>query len=1051
MKKKFTNFLILLMVVSMQIAMAQEVTIRGTVTDDTGMALPGVSVIVRGTVTGTQTDAEGKYSIRVGVGQELQFSFVGMTTVQRVVTADATVIDVTLELDATSLEEVLVVAYGDQEKKAIVGSVASLNSETLEKQQLTTVTQALQGTVPGVIISNAGGQPGSEPTIRIRGISSVNASASPLIVVDGVQYNGSLTNISADQIESMNVLKDASSTALYGSRGSNGVIIITTKRGKFNSAPTITLNSVTGVSTPAVPLHKRVGTEDLFRYTWESLRNTDMYVNGNAAVDAGYNAANNLIPTLGYNPYSVPNPIFENGAMNPSRQLLWETDWEDLILRNQTLRQEHSASVYGGSEKTTYFFSGNYLKQQGNVKTAELERISTRLNVTTHVNDWLEVGMNNSLSLRESLAPSQDGFGYFGSTQNIYQMSPIYPVHRRDEQGNLILDDEGNPIYDFGIGSGLVNAIRPVLGGDNVVAAFDNYQVRMNATNFTTNGYLNINFLNDFSFRTSLAYENFLTNNYDYASPEYGYAAANGGFISQSRNVFTTLNFVNKLSYGKTFGAHGVTADLIYEAYQGKSDSFSGSGQGFLPGVKVIGGRTVITDVGGGIDEERLLSYMARVSYNYRERYFIEASYRKDGSTRFSDDVRWGDFFSVGGSWLVSEESFLDGVGPVNYLKLKASYGELGNNRLGSYFPYLQLFNSGWNEGNLTGVVVGGTSDPRLRWEKTASLNVGAEFGLFNDRITGLVEYYNKESIDLIFGKPVAPSTGDRTITTNIGSLRNYGLEVTLNGSVMERQNFKWVSGINFSLDKNKFTELPEEELVRGNKKYTVGSSIYDFYIQEWAGVDPADGYGMWYMEVRDGDGNPTGERTTTKNYSDADRYYVGSALPKVIGGFHTDLTYGNFDFNVLFSFSFGSKLYDSDYAGLMNTVSVGENLHPDIAGRWQQPGDITDIPMLATQLPIPNANGTYTTRNVSFASQSTRFLFDNDWVRLRAVTIGYTLPRNLTDKFQVRSLRVFLRGDNLLTFSSLKGGDPEQGLAGNTDVRSSILRTGSVGVNIQF
>jgi len=892
MNRKFTRLLTLLMVFAAHIVVAQQITITGRVTDDTGSALPGVSILIKGTNDGTHSDAEGRYVVSTRVGAELVFSFIGMKTVERVISANSNVLNISLETDATNisletdatfLNEVLIVAYGDQEKKAIVGSVASLDSKTLEKQQITNVGQALQGTVPGVLVANSGGQPGSNPVIRIRGIASANASASPLIVVDGVPYNGSLNNISAEQIETMNVLKDASSTALYGSRGSNGVIIITTKRGKFNATPTITLSSTMGVSSPAVPLHKRVGTEDLFAYNWEALRNTDMYVNGNSAVNAGYNAANNIVSTFGYNPYNVPNPIFENGEMNPSRQLLWETDWEDLILRDQSVRQEHSLSVGGGSEKTKYFFSGNLLKQQGNVKTSELDRISTRLNVTSQITNWLELGMNNSLSLTESVAPNQDGSGYFGSTQNIYQMSPIYPVHRRDEQGNLILDSEGNPIYDFGIGSGLVNAVRPILAGDNIIGAFENYKSQTKTTNITTNAYLNVKFLKDFSFRTSFAYENFLTNGYNYASPEYGYAAANGGSIAQSRNIFTTVNFFNKLTYDKTFGSHSVTADAIFETYQGKNDTFSASANGFLPGVVVIGGRTNLTNIGGGIDEERLLSYLGRLSYNYGEKYFLEGSFRRDGSSRFAEDVRWGNFFSIGGSWIMSEEGFLNSIDQLSFLKLKTSYGELGNNRLGSYFPYLQLFETGWNEGGLSGVLVGATTDPKLLWEKTASFNVGAEFGLFNNRISGLIEYYNKESIDLIFSKPVSPSTGDRSVTTNIGALRNYGLEVTLNANVLKRDKFNWDAGVNLSFDRNEFTELSQKEIISGANKYTIGSSIYDFFIQEWAGVDPADGYGMWYMDVTDSNGNPTGERTTTKNYSDADRYYVGSALPKMI------------------------------------------------------------------------------------------------------------------------------------------------------------------------
>jgi TonB-linked SusC/RagA family outer membrane protein len=1069
MKTKITAFLTVLLAFVVQMAVAQQMTVTGRVTDETGMELPGVSISVKGTILGTQTDSDGKYTVQVEAGQSLQFSYIGMKTVERVVSGSS-VIDVSLEPDATALEEVVVVAYGNQKKEAIVGSVVSLGSEAISKQQVTNVAQALQGTMPGVMIANSGGQPGSNPVIRIRGISSVNASASPLIVVDGVPYNGNLSDISQDQVESMNVLKDASSTALYGSRGSNGVILITTKGGKLNTAPSITFTSVTGISSPAVPLHNTVGTDDLVRYNWEALKNTYTLLDDSQdnvpASEAGYVAADRLMTNFyGYNPYNVPNPIFENGVMNPSRNLLWETDWEDVLLRKSTIRTEHTLSAHGGSDKTRYFISGSYLNQEGNVKTAEYERIGTRLNLTTNITDWLEVGMNNSIALAESVSPTQDGSSMRGSTQWIYRVGSLYPVYRWDANGNLMRDAEGNLMYDYGNASGL-NGVRPgqAMAGENAAAAFGNYRVSTKRTNFTTQGFVNLNLTKDLTFRTHLAYENFMTNGHTYASPEFGYAAVETikGRVIQSRNIFTTLNFVNKLTYDKQFGVHGVTADAIFETYSGKNDSFSATKTGYLPGIDVIGGGATMESIGGGTAEERLVSYLARVAYNYNYKYFVEASFRRDGSTRFAEDLRWGSFFSVGGSWIVSEESFLKGVGPINFLKLKASYGELGNNRISNsdgsqnFFPYLQVFTTGQDDGLdgtslRSGVLLGGVTDTQLTWEKTASLNIGAEFGLFDDRITGLVEYYNKESIDLIMNEPIAPSTGDRSKTTNLGSIRNYGLEVTLNGTVMKKGKFKWVSGFNFSVDRNKFTELPQDEILTGNKKYTVGSSVYDFYIQDWAGVDPTDGQGMWYKDVIDSEGNRTGQRTTTKDYAQASRYYAGSSLPDIIGGFNTDLTWGNFDFNMLFSFSFGSQLYDSDYASLMSTTSLGLGLHPDIGKRWQQPGDVTDVPLLVERLPVVNSQGVTNVQSNGYSNQSTRFLFDNDWARLRAVTLGYTLPQNLTQRFYVKSFRVFLRGDNLFTFSALKGGDPEQGIDGGTGLRSSILRTGSIGVNIQF
>jgi hypothetical protein len=367
-----------------------------------------------------------------------------------------------------------------------------------------------------------------------------------------------------------------------------------------------------------------------------------------------------------------------------------------------------------------------------------------------------------------------------------------------------------------------------------------------------------------------------------------------------------------------------------------------------LPGVYVLDGSTTPSSVSGSKTAERISSYLGRLSYNFDEKYFIEGSYRKDGSSRFNSDVRWGDFYSVGGSWIVSQEKFLANSKVISQLKLKASYGELGNNRLSSYFPYLQLFSTGWNELSNTGVVLGGAVDPNLFWEKTASGNIGLEFGLFNDRISGTVDYYNKESVDLIYAKPLPASTGNSSITTNVGSIKNYGWEVAINTKNIVSDNFTWNTGLNFSMDKNQITELTQKDFTNGNKKWEVGRSLYEFYVQDWAGVDPATGYGMWYKDVKDANGLPTGERVTTKVYSEATRYYVDkSSLPDVVGGLTNYFKYKNIDMNILFNFSYGAYVYDSTYASLMEGFeSSGRAAHQDLQSRWQKPGDVTNVPL---------------------------------------------------------------------------------------------------------
>ena len=1039
MKKTLRGFLTLFMVLAVQILFAQEKTITGTVIDEEGLPLPGVNVIEKGTSNGVQTDFDGNYSIKVEEGDVIVFSYVGFSAQEREITASTSTLDVTLQVSADALDEVLVVAYGAQREKAIVGSVASLDSEVIQKQQLTSVTQAIQGNVPGVNILTSGGQPGENPTIRIRGVSSINASAEPLIVVDGAPYNGNINSISPDQIESMNVLKDASSTALYGSRGANGVIVITTKRGGYNTAPSINITATGGLSSPAVDLHETIGTNQYMRYSWEAERNALQYIDGVAPNEAGALAAQSIIPNLAYNPYNVDQPVDANGNIVDGASLLWETDWQKEMLRETSLRQEYGMSISGGGESSRYFLSANYLDQEGSVKESDFERITTRLNLESQLTDWLQVGLNSSLTVSEQNYPEQSGNSYQSSIQWIYSVSSVYPLYRRDANGDLVFDN-GAPIYDYGSTSGqALNGTRPMLANENAVGSLYNYDNLNKRTSATANAFAKIEFTDYLSFRTNLSYENYLYDSNVYAAYNVGYAANVGGRVTQNRDITTTLNFINSLNFNKDFGKHNVQADAIFESYKYKGDYLSAQGTGFLPGVKVLNGSTTPESVGGYVNEERLVSYLGRASYSYDDRYFIEGSFRRDGSSRFSTDTRWGNFFSVGGSWVVSDENFLAGNSTLNFLKLKASYGELGNNRGIGYFPYLQLFETGWNQLDATGVLLGGVTDPLLSWEKTASFNVGVDFGLFNDRLTGLVEYYEKESVDLIYDQPLPISTGNSSITTNIGAVKNYGLEVTLNGKIINKDNFSWSAGLNFSFDNNEITELTQDSFINGTKRWEEGKSLYEFYMQDWAGVDPADGYGMWYMDVLDDNGNPTGERTTTKDYAAATRYYNGSSLPDIIGGFNTDLAWGNFDFNMLFNFSFGSQVYDGSYASLMRGFSTpGYQSHEDIAERWQEPGDVTNVPLLL------NAQN-------DFNSRSTRFLFDNDYVRLRAVTLGYTLPGSVVEELNMNSLRVYLRGDNLFTYHSHFGIDPEQSVAGTTNNRSYILKTVSVGLNLQF
>ncbi|MBV7270600.1 SusC/RagA family TonB-linked outer membrane protein [Winogradskyella luteola] len=1050
MKLKLTWLLTLFMAFVMQFSFAQEKTVTGTITTaEDGLPLPGASVIVKGTARGQQTDFDGKYSISVNTGDVLQISYVGMKTTEVTVGASNTY-DVALKSD-NALEEVVVVAYGTQKKEAIVGAVSTLTSENIENQQVTSPLRALQGTVAGVNLLTSGGQPGNNPTIRIRGFSSINAAQGPLIILDGAPFNGNLNTISQDQIESLTVLKDASSTSLYGSRGANGVIVITTKKGRLNTKAKVTLRTQYGVSNPAVGLHDLVGTEDNLRLSWQAIRNNNIAL-GQSAADAATNASTSLIGNFGYNPYNVPNPIDSNGNLVDGAQLLWETDWEDLLIRSDVPRVNHNLSITGGGESSSYFFSVDYLSEDGPVIESDFERIATRLNVQSQVNDWLQVGINTSFSRSRSGNPDQTSGSTTQAIQWIYSVSSIFPVYARDADGNIVLNSSGNRFFDAGNGNGgrlgqAFNATRNINGGENILASLllgDETRIR---TNFVGTAFAEAKFLKNFTFNSRFNYENFMFDSHSFNDDIIGAASTVGGRVSKTRNVTTTVNATQALNYTNSFGNHNISVDAIMEAYELTTDGLRTSATGFLPGQEELGNGTNPETFGGIRISQRINGYLGRLAYNYDNKYFVEGSIRRDGSSQFGSDFRWGTFYSVGASWVLTNETFMENVDWLDNFKIRASYGELGNNAGIGNFPYQFVF-QGANPNNIVLSPVEGNPsllpptslpDPNLVWEKTASTNIGIDFNIFRGAFSGSVDYYNKESIDLLYNVPAANSTGVVDVFTNNGAVRNYGWEFSLNSQIFNTDDFSWSVGANFSLDENEITELPQEQFINGTKLWKEGNSLFEFYMREWAGVDPSNGAALWYIDVTDTNGDVIG-RDVTSNYDQATLYETEkTSLPDIQGGFNTNLRYKQFDLSVLFNFSFGAYLYDSDYSGLINGfASLGSGAHPDNFKAWQQPGDITDFAVLTTGQ--NNAN-----------DRSTRFLFKNDYVRLKALTLGYNFSEKALEDIGISRIRLFLQADNLFTWQSHMGIDPEQNFAGTTNARSPLQRTITTGAIIEF
>ncbi|WP_321280377.1 TonB-dependent receptor [Marinifilum fragile] len=1035
MKKSLVSMLILFFI-GLQSILAQSREVTGVVTSaEDGLSIPGVSVIVKGTTIGTSTDFDGKYSINVPDGENvLVFSFVGMTTQELTVTSST--LNVAMENESIGVEEVMVVAYGTAKKSTFTGSAAVVKKEALENLQVSSVTKALQGNAPGVQVISSSGQPGENPTIRIRGTGSINASSSPLYVVDGAPFDGNISSINPDDIETMTVLKDAAAASLYGSRAANGVVIIKTKSGKSGKTK-ISFKLQHGFSTRAVEGYDFVRGDEYYKLYWEGLRNGAISdpksMAGYASAEAY--ATDNVVKQLVYNPFNVDKPIGLDGQIVDGAKLLYNADWQD-ALSQTAKRTDAGLSVSGGNEKTQFFLSGGYLKDEGIALESDFERFSSRVSVTTKAKEWLKTGISANMSRTEQNAPTSSGNSY----RNIFLFenvpASIYPVYERDSEGNIVYEN-GKKKFDYG-------KDRPMGAADNSnpVASTTMDIIKNTRTSVGMNAFAEAKFLEDFTFKTNLRSDYYVRSYEAYYNSEFGDGAGYNGRSSKRKYETYSWTFTNTLNWNKTFNEdHTFGVLLGTEAYSYNYQSLEGQKTQFpFNGVTELAVGAQVSDLTSGTYDHRIVGYFSQFNYDFRNRYYVSASYRRDGSTKFHKDSRWGSFWSVSGSWRIDQENFLNDVDWLSSLKIRGSYGTSGNDGIldaggyTDYFPYLGLYETGYNDLANAGIILASLPNYDLKWESNAQANIAIEFGFLDQRINGSIELYERKSKDLLFARPMALSTGFTSVNENIGDVKNTGIEFVINTVNIDNDDFHWETSFNIAANKNEVTKLPQEEIEFTYKKYKAGKSIYDFFIRDYAGVDPLDGAAMWYTM------NDEGEKVTTKDYDSADKFYVGSAEPDFIGGITNNFRYKNFDLSFMFNFSVGGKVYDGSYAGLMHAgTNVGKQMHKDMLNRWQKEGDVTDVPRL------DNSDGT------NYNAVSTRFLYDNDYLRLRNITLGYTLPNSLLEKVNLSRARVYVQADNLFTFVKHEGMDPEQSTSGVTDNRYPALKTVSFGVKVDF
>lgn len=1031
-------------------AFSQSRTITGTVTDANGAPVSDVTVLVKGTQQGTVTSSNGTYSISVKPDAKvLVFSSVGRET-QEVTIGSQSVVNVSLKQAAgEELQEVVInVPYGTIKKTAFTGSENTITSSTISKQPVTSVTKTLDGLVPGIIATNGGGAPGSGASILIRGVGSVNATSSPLYVLNGVPYDGSITALNSNDIESVTVLKDAAAAALYGSRAANGVIMITTKKGQ-KGTPVTTISVQQGFMSRGIPEYDRVGPKEYYELFWEAYRNS--YVaQGNSFAAAGQLATNVLTGPNGlvYNAYNVPgNQLVDpvTGKLNPDAKLLWNESWEDAMYRTAP-RTAVNFSVSGANNKTDYYLSAGYLNEEGIVRYSGYKRYDMRLNVNMDATSWLRTGLNLDGSLGNYANVPTGGTSTTNPFYYTRQMGPIYPVYQHDKvTGAVIIDSvTGQPKLDYGVPEQM--GTRPYAGRSNAVGTLGLDDRSSKVFNGNANTYAQINFLRDFSFKTTLGVNFYTSDGTTYQNNQYGDAAptpglSDGGRSTKSnfRQVSLTANEV--LSWNKNTGVHNIRALVGHENYRFQEHYLAAYMSGFLfPGQSELDNGTVAFSPPTSYENNhRIESYFANLNYTYNEKYLFSASYRTDGSSRFAKDIRWGNFYSAGIGWRISQEDFLKNVNWLNDLKLRASYGEQGNEDIGLLYPYRSYY---YANGNGTYSAPSRPVNPDLSWEKNQTTNIGLDFAILNRRVTGTVEWFNRVSDNLLFDVPLPISTGYSSVYQNVGTMKNSGIEAQIGVDIVRGRDFTWRLDLNATHFKNEITKLPEVQretgIISGTKKLMEGSDIFAFYVREYAGVDASTGDALYYRDVKDADGKATGERVLTNEIGKADYYFHGSALPDVSGGITNTFSYKNITLSVLMTYAYGGLFYDGNYASLMHRGSAGTAWSTDILNRWQKPGDVTTVPRL--QNAISGQDGV-----------STRWLFDASYLNFKNIALSYSLPRNIAEKIYMNGLDFNIAVNDAWLFSAHKGMDPQRAFNGTSDWTYTPTRTFSVGLTAKL
>lgn len=1066
-------FLLLSVIMCSAASMAQR-TVTGTVVsaaDNEPVIGATILPLPSGSGQGTATDVDGRFSISVPQNcHTLQVSYIGMAT-QKVRIPASGKVDIKLASENTELDDVIVVAYGTTKRSEYTGSASVVKADQIENTLTTTVTSALNGKVAGVQLQSSDGAPGQAPTIRIRGVGSINASANPLIVLDGMPFDGTIADIAPNDVESMTVLKDAASTALFGARGANGVIMITTKRGGTGEAK-VTVDMRWGANDRAIPNYNVIQSANMYNeLVYEAFYN--QYTSQGYSADVAWrNAANQALKSSGYQIYTVPQGEYlvgRNGKINPNATLGYSDgtyyytpdDWTDNTMRNG-FRQEYNVSVSGGNDKIKYYVSGNYLENDGIVKSSGYNRFNTRASVDYQAKKWLKIGTSMAYTYSKQDFPGDNDLDYATSSGNIFyianQIAPIYPMFVRDAEGQVVIDPlYGYPVYDYGDGSS-TNFTRQFMSMANPVGnLYYNTSEYLNDV-FDGKWYITLTPVDGLSISGNAGY--YLTHNRAHLldNPFYGQTAESKGMAYQISQRGRSINLQAIAEYSKTFGdVHNLDLMVGYETFNYEVEDVEAIGYNLY--------RHDGWDVNNTIDRRngygsRPIQYTTRgipvrVKYNYDGKYFGHVSYRRDSSSRFAPGKRWGNFFSVSAAWDIAKENFMQPVEWIDQLKFKASFGQNGNDRLGTESAYYYAWTDQYQATGANGVWTDATlyykGNKDITWEKSNAFNIGFDFSFLQGMFVGTLEYYQRQISDMLFFLPTASSLGYSSYPANVGSMRNSGVELELTANIINTKDVQWSVNANITSMANKIIKLPADlvkdgQWINGSRIYKEGESMYNYYLVKYAGVDKNTGEALYWAKQADG------TEITTTNWDDCysgnsdkglveNRAATGNTMPKAYGGFGTTLSAYGIDFSMSFAYQFGGKIYDNTYQAFMHGYTssyYGRNYHTDILNRWTENNKNTDVPRL-------NAADTYT------ASTSDRFMISSNYLSLNNITLGYTLPEKFTKKFGVDKIRIYGAAENVALWSKRRGLDPRQGYGISNSSTYSPIRSFSGGIRVEF